>query len=183
MESPLGLTPEEMARVREVFMQAEEDAANCFLEEEEHLRVMTWRYETAVSMKPYLTLSASQLPTLTRSIFTDLVITDFLFDLHVKFTSRWAESDQAMNALHHNLARGLNVAAVRNLRTPADEKAAEQMRLTPKEFTSRLSNKEDIVAVLDHNPWITMILLGNLYPNFKSILPRTQKNRQSASAG
>ena len=173
MESKTGLSAAEMDVVRVVFQAADDDTAASFMEPEAQVALAEFRWGLAFGQKPYLTVSTG-LAEMIASVMGNALLLDYTFDLYGKFVSRWAQSDEMLHALHENLGRAFS------MQYPNNKGSTPEANGTHPDILKRLSSKEDIVKLLDNTPWLTVLLLQNVYPNIK-IRAATKPNRRASA--
>ncbi len=173
----IGLSHSEMEIVGEVFRGAEEATAACFLGEDDAQRIADFRYYLAVSFIPHTSVSANGLAAVRSMVFGHSTIMNFVLTLHSKFMMRWAKDEETVVRLHANLARG---CCIEPNATIGGYNA--EMVLAPKEITSRISSGEDAFSLLNHNPWIAVLILSSLYPSLEVLVPGKGQRKKAAQA-
>lgn len=167
MNNSSGLDAAEMEIVRAVFEKAEEEAVGCFLDEDAEKEIAEFRWFLNMELKAYMAVSAAGIKNISETVFQRTALTDYILNLQSKFVARWAFDDAAMQRLNENLARSCSV------HTHSSSQFKEDFVAMPKLYAQQFTAKEDIVTLLNHNPWLTMVLLSCLYPNVK--LPAMKK--------
>lgn len=172
----IGLSPADMEVVGRVFREAEEETAACFLDDEVAARILDFRYHLAVGFNPHTAVSANGLGMLRGMVFGHPDIMNFVLTLYGKFMMRWSSDENAQPKLHANLARGCSIETVGGDRPNGD------MVLTPKEIASRMSSRDDVLSLLNHNPWIAVLILSSLYPSVKITVPKGSRKSAAPAA-
>jgi hypothetical protein len=101
--------------------------------------------------KPYLMVTPDGLSRMINLVFSDEAYRDFVLTLHFTFASRWGMTMSLYQGLVANLAQGA---------CPAMEGSLNAM---PADMASRLSTYTDAAQLLEANPWLSMLLMLQLF--------------------
>jgi hypothetical protein len=112
---------------------------------------------------------------LTKSVFSDQILTDFVVTLTTSFFLRWAPSVEEKESLIELTASALSV------HMGGMEKFVAEYRAVPQRVGGRFSTPTDIRSLLTANAWLLVLVLAPQYMTLKDLLPdEEEKPRKPA---
>ena len=153
-----GLNSEEMELVGTLF----QESINFLLQnatEKAMANISGFMTDRVINDIAPVMMSVGGLKKLRHETFSNMEVREFIQKLCFTFFSRWADSEDKIIALCHNLSRGLT-------QTPYDD--PKFVSGVPKEYTERLPTRTDAYEALVANPWLMVIIMMPLFMSSKS---------------
>lgn len=144
------LTGEEMREVGEVFIETVQHVLASYPPEgREGLQQLMMNF--IAKYKPWAMVTPQGIGDLVEFVWTNSGFTDFLMMLSFVFFSRWGSSDEKIQALTNNLARGTGLVV-------RDENNA-----VPRQYSERLPDFSAAQSRIAANRWIAIALMLPLF--------------------
>ena len=153
---------ENITSIKNIFKEALEQTISNYAEKA-RLDVSQMILHICAEVRPYMLVTDAGAETLADEIFTNDLRRDFIFNLlfnfcpRLSFTNVENEFKKIIDTLSFTLAIKDKVGTV------VDEQYRVMINKIPDELTMRLSAKKDISALLEHNKWLVMVLMINLF--------------------
>lgn len=153
---------ENITNIKDVFKEALEQTISNYAEKA-RLDVSQMILHICAEVRPYMLVTDAGAETLADEIFTNDLRRDFIFNLlfnfcpRLSFTNVENEFKKIIDTLSFTLAIKDKVGNV------VDDQYRVMINKIPDELTRRLSAKKDITTLLEHNKWLVMVLMINLF--------------------
>lgn len=122
--------------------------------------------------KPYLMVTENGMKELTREIFTDASLSDFVLAFTSTFFMFWsaddAEKERLIDVMASSLSTDLGGIA----------KFDSNMRAMPRQASNHLASPKDIKALLVANSWILVLVLASTFMTYKDLMPDEPVKKQ-----
>lgn len=140
---------------------------HCFenMAEDKQPKVASFWLSIVAVRKPYLMVTENGMKELTREIYTDAAITDFVLAFTSTFFMFWAAEEGEKERLIEIVSSSLST----DLGGPAKHNSS--MRAMPKQAANHLSGPQDIKALLTANSWILVMSLASTFMKYKDLMP------------
>ena len=137
----------EMVEIAEAFNEAYEHVlVNTFGNSKE--TVVKFVADLVLRRKPYLVVTREGFTEVMDLVFSNDDHRDFLFTLYYAFSSRWGMSKERYSALAVNLAH-----------SACPVMPGAEVSGAPSVIAQRLSSYEEVLPLLEANPWLVTVLL------------------------
>lgn len=143
-------TFEDQEIVKKAFLIALDRTLTRYIDPINRNSIQAFLLETAHLRNPITVLSNEGLDDLTHQIFTNGLLSEFVFALSFTFYTAWGESSSKLDGLIQSLTNGLTVST-------------ERGSLIPKEITNRYRSGGTIQSLLVANTWLIPLLLVMTY--------------------
>lgn len=140
---------------------------HCFenMAEDKQPKVASFWLSMVATRKPYLVVTENGMKELTREVFTDASLTDFVLAFTSTFFMFWgaddAEKERLIDIASSSLSTDMGGLSKYNT----------NMRAMPKQAASHLAGPQDIKALLTANSWIMVLCLASTFMKYKDLMP------------
>lgn len=144
---------------------------HCFenMAEDKQPKVASFWLSVVATRKPYLMVTENGMKDLTKDVFTDATLTDFVLAFTSTFFLFWAADDVEKERLIDVTSSSLSCDMGGPMKYRSD------MRAMPKQAASHLAGPQDIKALLTANSWIMIMCLASKFMTYKDLMPEAPK--------
>lgn len=147
-----NLTTEQMVEAAEVFREATRFVLSS-TPPTERRALQEFLASLVIGEKPYLLVTQEGLGRAIQLVWSNPKVSDFVMSVSFVFFARWGHSDEAVEGLCRNLARGVAMVT-----TDFKDQSA-----VPQVMGERLSDMVAATQLIQANKWLVIILMFQLF--------------------